>query len=42
MRLLEILQEYDFDIEYYPGAKNYIQDALGRQVDYKNPPLPQV
>ena len=22
MRLLETLQEYDFDIEYYPGARN--------------------
>jgi hypothetical protein len=30
MRLLETLQEYDFDIEYHPGAKNYIQDGLSR------------
>jgi hypothetical protein len=30
------------DIEYYPGAKNYIQDALSCQADYKNPPLLRV
>src|SRR5882672_10952075 len=39
MRLLKTLQDYDFDIEYYPGAKNYIQDALSRRADYKDPPI---
>jgi hypothetical protein len=42
MRLLETLQQYDFDIEYYPGAKNYIQDTHSRRVDFRNPPVPQV
>lgn len=37
IRLLETLQEFDFDIEYWPGAKNYIQDALSRRPDYKDP-----
>jgi hypothetical protein len=39
---LEPLQEYDFDIEYYPGTKNFIQDALSHRVDYKSPGLPRV
>jgi hypothetical protein len=39
-RLLETLQEYNFDIEYWPGAKNYVQDALSRRPDYKEPPIP--
>jgi hypothetical protein len=39
MRLLETLQEYNFDIEYWPGAKNYVQDALSRRPDYKEPPI---
>jgi hypothetical protein len=42
MRLLQTLQEYDFEIEYYPGAKNYIQDALSRRPDYKDPPIPRI
>ena len=42
MRLLETLQEYDFDIEYYPGARNYIQDALSRRSDYKKAPIPRI
>ena len=42
MRLLETLQEYNFDIEYYPGARNYIQDALSRRPDYKKPPIPHL
>ena len=42
MRLLETLQEYDFDVEYYPGARNYIQDALSRRPDYKKPPIPRI
>jgi hypothetical protein len=41
MRLLETLMEYDFEIEYLPGARNYIQDALSRRPDYKDPPLPR-
>ena len=41
MRLFETLQEYDFEIQYYPGARNYIQDALSRRPDYKSPPLPR-
>ena len=39
MRLLQTLQDYDFDIKYYPDAKNYIQDALSRRADYKDPPI---
>jgi hypothetical protein len=39
MRLLQTLQEYNFEIEYYPGAQNYIQDALSRRPDYKEPPI---
>ena len=36
MRLLERLQEYNFEIEYLPGAQNYIQDALSRRPDYQD------
>ena len=39
MRLLERLQEYDLEIEYLPGAQNFIQDVLSRRPDYKDPPL---
>ena len=39
MRLLERLQEYDFEIKYLPGAQNFIQDVLSRRPDYKDPPL---
>jgi hypothetical protein len=42
MQLLEILMEYDFEIEYLPGAQNYIQDALSRRPNYKDPPLPRM
>ena len=42
MRLLETLQEYDFNIEYYPDARNYIQDALRLRSDHKTPPIPRV
>jgi hypothetical protein len=42
MRALEDMMEYDFDIEYLPGAKNYVQDALSRRPDYKEPPLPRL
>lgn len=42
MRLLETLQEYDFDVEYYPGARNYIEDALSRRPDYKKSPIPRI
>jgi hypothetical protein len=41
MRALEDMMEYDFDVEYLPGAKNYVQDALSRRPDYKEPPLPR-
>jgi putative transposase len=33
MRALEDMMEYDFDVEYLPGAKNYVQDALSRRPD---------
>jgi len=39
MRLLERLQEYDFDIEFLPGTQNFIQDMLSRRPDYKDPPF---
>jgi len=35
MRLLERLQQYNFEIEYLPGVQNYIQDALSRWPDYQ-------
>jgi hypothetical protein len=42
MRALEDMMEYDFDVEYLPGAKNYVQDALSRRPDYQEPPLPRM
>jgi hypothetical protein len=39
MRALEDMLEYDFDVEYLPGAKNYVQDALSRRPDYQEPPI---
>jgi hypothetical protein len=42
MRALEDMLEYDFDVEYLPGAKNYIQDALSRRPDYQEPPIPKI
>jgi hypothetical protein len=42
MRALEDMLEYDFDVEYLPGAKNYIQDALSRRPDYQEPPVPKI
>jgi putative transposase len=42
IRALEDMLEYDFDIEYLPGAKNYVQDALSRRRDYKEPPITQI
>jgi putative transposase len=42
MRALEDMMEYDFDVEYLPGAKNYVQDALSRRPDYQEPPLPHI
>jgi len=42
MRVLQDLQEYDLEIDYLPGAKNYIQDALSRRPDYKDPLLPRL
>ena len=41
MSLLETLKEYDFDVEYYPDARSYIQDELSRPPDYKKPPIPR-
>lgn len=41
MRTLADILEYDFEIDYLPGARNYIQDALSRRPDYKQPPLPK-
>ena len=40
MRTLSEILEYDFEIDYLPGARNYIQDALSRRPDYKEPPIP--
>jgi hypothetical protein len=42
MRALEDMLEYDFDVEYLPGAKNNIQDALSRRPDYQEPPVPKI
>jgi hypothetical protein len=37
MRTLAEILEYDFKIDYLPGARNYIQDALSRRPGYKEP-----
>jgi hypothetical protein len=42
MRALEDMLEYDFDVEYLPGAKDYVQDALSRRPDYQEPPIPRM
>ena len=42
MTYLEKLQEYDYDISYFPGTQNMIQDTLSRCSDYKEPSLPKV
>jgi putative transposase len=42
MRALEDMLEYDFDVEYLPGAKNNIQDALSRRPYYQEPPVPKI
>lgn len=39
MWYLEPLIQYDFEIEYITGAKNYVQDALSCRPDYKEPPV---
>jgi hypothetical protein len=39
MRTLAEILEYDFEINYLPSARNYIQDALSRRPDYKEPPI---
>jgi len=39
MRLLERLQEYDFNIEFLPCTQNFIQDMLSPRPDYKDPPF---
>jgi hypothetical protein len=41
MRALQYIMEYDVDVKYMPGAKNYVQDALSRRPDYQKPPLPR-
>lgn len=33
-RWMQKLQEYDFDIQHIPGAKNVVADALSRRADY--------
>lgn len=39
LRAPEDIQEFETEIDYYPGARNVIQDALSRRPDYKGPPL---
>jgi hypothetical protein len=40
MRTLAEILDYDFEIEYLPGAQNYIQDTLSHCRDYKESPIP--
>lgn len=42
MRQLETIQGYEFNIEYYPGTKNYIKDTLSRRSDYEKVPIPRL
>ena len=30
-RLMEFLEQYDFDMQYHPGKANAVADALSRQ-----------
>jgi hypothetical protein len=39
MRALADILEFDLEIGDLPGARNYIQDALSRRPDYKDPPI---
>lgn len=39
MRFLEPLMQYNFEIHHIAGAKNYVQDALSRRPDYREPPI---
>ncbi|RPA76418.1 DNA/RNA polymerase, partial [Ascobolus immersus RN42] len=39
MRLIDGLQGYDFDIKHVKGARNYVQDAISRRPDYREPPV---
>ena len=34
VRWMEILQDYNYKIEYKSGAKNHVADALSRHADY--------
>ena len=34
VRWMELLQDYDYKIEYKSGAKNHVADALSRRADY--------
>ena len=35
------MQEYDFNVDYCPGVRNYIQNALSRS-DYRKAPVPRL
>jgi hypothetical protein len=40
MRVLADILEFDLEIDYLPGTKNYIQDILSRRPDYKELLIP--